>query len=127
MCFANGPGRYTCEAASQRLGRGTAGLGKIVGLLPWLNVGKRPMCSSTPAVLGFAQPQWVPYSASRQKTNKSKGVEGGHIGMTSTRTKVLAADGQFDVRATSTGTEATVCIPLHPAEFESAAEELAAL
>ena len=38
--------------------------------------------------------------------------------MSSTRTKVLAADGQFDVRATSPGTEVTVCIPLHPAELE---------
>ena len=54
-------------------------------------------------------------------------LEGGHIGMTSTRTKVLAADGQFDVRATSPGTEVTVCIPLHPAELERAADELAAL
>ncbi len=54
-------------------------------------------------------------------------LEGGHIGMSSTRTKVLAADGQFDVRATSPGTEVTVCIPLHPAELERTAEELAAL
>ena len=54
-------------------------------------------------------------------------LEGGHIGMASTRTKVLAADGQFDVRATSPGTEVTVCIPLHPAELERTAEELAAL
>ena len=42
-------------------------------------------------------------------------IEGGHIGMASTRTKVLAADGQFEVRATSPGTEVTVSIPLKPA------------
>jgi two-component system NarL family sensor kinase len=54
-------------------------------------------------------------------------LKGGHIGMTSTRTKVLAADGQFDVRATSPGTEVTVCIPLHPADLQGAAQELAAL
>jgi two-component system NarL family sensor kinase len=54
-------------------------------------------------------------------------IEDGHIGMASTRTKVLAADGQFDVRATSPGTEVTVCIPLHPAELERAGDELATL
>ena len=45
----------------------------------------------------------------------AKSLEDGHIGMASTRTKVLAAEGQFDVRATSPGTEVTVCIPLEPA------------
>ena len=45
----------------------------------------------------------------------AQSLEGGHIGMASTRTKVLAADGQFDVRATSPGTEVTVSIPLEPA------------
>ncbi|OBB03819.1 histidine kinase [Mycobacteriaceae bacterium 1482268.1] len=39
-------------------------------------------------------------------------VERGHIGMASTRTKVLAADGRFEVRATSPGTEVTVSIPV---------------
>ena len=39
-------------------------------------------------------------------------LEDGHIGMASTRTKVLAAEGLFDVRATSPGTEVTVCIPV---------------
>jgi two-component system NarL family sensor kinase len=45
--------------------------------------------------------------------------------MASTRTKVLAADGQFDVRATSPGTEVTVCIPL--ADVSDSAPELATL
>jgi two-component system NarL family sensor kinase len=45
----------------------------------------------------------------------AQSVEGGHIGMASTRTKVLAAEGQFDVRATSPGTEVTVSIPLESA------------
>jgi two-component system, NarL family, sensor kinase len=56
-----------------------------------------------------------------------KSLEDGHIGMASTRTKVLAAEGLFDVRATSPGTEVTVCIPLHSAESRSAADELAPL
>jgi two-component system NarL family sensor kinase len=55
----------------------------------------------------------------------ARSVEGGHIGMASTRTKVLAADGQFDVRATSPGTEVTVCIPL--ADVSDSAPELATL
>jgi two-component system NarL family sensor kinase len=42
-------------------------------------------------------------------------LRNGHIGMASTRTKVLAADGLFEVRATSPGTEVTVCIPLEHA------------
>ena len=39
----------------------------------------------------------------RGETHSS--LEDGHIGMASTRTKVLAAEGLFDVRATSPGTE----------------------
>ena len=46
--------------------------------------------------------------------------------MASTRTKVLAAEGLFDVRGTSPGTEITVCVPLEPAEVNSTTEELAA-
>jgi two-component system, NarL family, sensor kinase len=42
-------------------------------------------------------------------------LRNGHIGIASTRTKVLAADGLFEVRATSPGTEVTVSIPLEPA------------
>lgn len=53
----------------------------------------------------------------------ARSVEGGHIGMASTRTKVLAADGQFDVRATSPGTEVTVCLPLGPAPTSGADDE----
>ena len=49
------------------------------------------------------------------KTKLARSVEGGHIGMASIRTKVLAAEGQFDVRATSPGTEVTISIPLEPA------------
>ncbi len=49
------------------------------------------------------------------ETNLARSVEGGHIGMASIRTKVLAAEGQFEVRATSPGTEVTVSIPLAPA------------
>jgi two-component system, NarL family, sensor kinase len=49
----------------------------------------------------------------------AKSLEGGHIGMASTRTKVLAAEGQFDVRATSPGTEVTVSIPLEPTDAAS--------
>jgi two-component system NarL family sensor kinase len=49
----------------------------------------------------------------------AKSLEDGHIGIASTRTKVLAAEGQFDVRATSPGTEVTVCIPLEPAAMAS--------
>jgi two-component system NarL family sensor kinase len=52
-------------------------------------------------------------------------VEAGHIGMASTRTKVLAAEGRFDVRATSPGTEVTVSIPL--ASVESGRENAIAL
>jgi two-component system, NarL family, sensor kinase len=54
---------------------------------------------------------------SQEKVAKS--LEGGHIGMASTRTKVLAAEGQFDVRATSPGTEVTVSIPLEPEDAAS--------
>lgn len=57
----------------------------------------------------------------------AKSVEEGHIGMASTRTKVLAADGRFDVRPTSPGTEVTVCIPLEPVSVGHASEEMAAL
>ncbi|WNG95317.1 sensor histidine kinase [Mycobacterium sp. ITM-2016-00318] len=56
----------------------------------------------------------------------SESLENGHIGMASTRTKVLAAEGQFDVRSTSPGTEVTVSIPLDVAAVDSTAE-LAAL
>jgi two-component system, NarL family, sensor kinase len=49
------------------------------------------------------------------EANLAESVEGGHIGMASTRTKVLAAEGQFDVRATSPGTEVTVSVPLESA------------
>jgi two-component system, NarL family, sensor kinase len=49
---------------------------------------------------------------SQEKVAKS--LEDGHIGMASTRTKVLAADGEFAVRATSPGTEVTVTVPLAP-------------
>lgn len=42
----------------------------------------------------------------------ARSVEAGHIGMASTRTKVLAAEGSFDVRLTTPGTEVTVRIPL---------------
>ena len=52
----------------------------------------------------------------------AESVENGHIGMASTRTKVLAADGQFDVRPTSPGTEVTVSIPLDVAAVDSATE-----
>lgn len=57
----------------------------------------------------------------------ARSVEGGHIGMASTRTKVLAAEGRFDVRPTSPGTEVTVCIPLEPDAIGSTAEQLATL
>jgi two-component system NarL family sensor kinase len=57
----------------------------------------------------------------------AKSLEEGHIGMASTRTKVLAAEGLFDVRATSPGTEITVCVPVAPTEIRSGTEELAAL
>jgi two-component system NarL family sensor kinase len=57
----------------------------------------------------------------------AKSLEEGHIGMASTRTKVLAAEGLFDIRATSPGTEITVCVPVAPTEIGSATEELAAL
>jgi hypothetical protein len=40
---------------------------------------------------------------------------------------VLAAEGLFDIRATSPGTEITVCVPVAPTEIGSATEELAAL
>ncbi len=43
-------------------------------------------------------------------------VEQGHIGLASVRTKVLAADGSFDIDSDSTGTEMTVTVPVrHPA------------
>jgi two-component system NarL family sensor kinase len=54
----------------------------------------------------------------------AQSVEDGHIGMASTRTKVLAASGQFDVRPTSPGTEVTAGIPLNVAPVGA---ELAAL
>ncbi|MDH6194924.1 two-component system NarL family sensor kinase [Mycobacterium frederiksbergense] len=44
----------------------------------------------------------------------AQSVEGGHIGVASIRTKVLACGGQFDVRATGAGTEAAVTVPLSP-------------
>jgi two-component system NarL family sensor kinase len=62
---------------------------------------------------------------SPDKLNDSVG--GGHIGMASTRTKVLAADGRFEVRATTPGTEVTVSIPLGQAALGSACEAVAAL
>ncbi|OBK76153.1 sensor histidine kinase [Mycobacterium sp. 1274761.0] len=61
---------------------------------------------------------------SPDKLNESVG--GGHIGMASTRTKVLAADGRFEVRTTSPGTEVTVSIPLGQAALGSACEAVAA-
>ena len=42
----------------------------------------------------------------------AESVENGHIGMASTRAKVLASGGDFDVRATSPGTEVDISIPL---------------
>jgi len=57
----------------------------------------------------------------------AKSLEEGHIGMASTRTKVLAAEGLFDIRGTSPGTEITVCVPVAPIEVNSTTEELAAL
>jgi two-component system, NarL family, sensor kinase len=48
----------------------------------------------------------------------TRSVEGGHIGLASTRTKVLASGGEFDVRANSIGTEATISIPLRPHIWE---------
>jgi two-component system, NarL family, sensor kinase len=42
----------------------------------------------------------------------ARSVEDGHIGLASIRAKVLASGGDFDIRATSPGTEITVSIPL---------------
>jgi two-component system NarL family sensor kinase len=42
-------------------------------------------------------------------------VEEGHIGLASIRTKVLAADGSFDVDSDSTGTGITVTVPVRDA------------
>ena len=56
----------------------------------------------------------------------AQSIEGGHIGMASTRTKVLAADGRFEVRATSPGTEVTVSIPLESAAADGHEIALAA-
>jgi two-component system NarL family sensor kinase len=42
----------------------------------------------------------------------SERVEAGHIGLAAIRTKVLAADGEFDIRSDSDGTEVTIAIPL---------------
>ena len=39
-------------------------------------------------------------------------VEQGHIGLASVRTKVLAADGSFDLDSDSTGTDMTVTVPV---------------
>ena len=41
-------------------------------------------------------------------------IEEGHIGLASTRAKVLASGGQFDIRATTPGTEVTIVMPLRP-------------
>ncbi len=57
----------------------------------------------------------------------ARSVEGGHIGMASTRTKVLAAEGSFEVRPTSPGTEVTVCIPLQRNRTGNSAGQLATL
>ncbi|MGZ6778383.1 MAG: sensor histidine kinase [Mycobacterium sp.] len=57
----------------------------------------------------------------------ARSVEGGHIGMASTRTKVLAAKGSFDVRRTTPGTEVTIRVPLGSEVAGSTAEQLAAL
>lgn len=46
------------------------------------------------------------------ETDLARAVETGHIGVASTRTKVLASGGRFDVRANDVGTEATISIPL---------------
>ena len=51
-------------------------------------------------------------------TRLAKSLEEGHIGMASTRTKVLAAEGLFDIRGTSPGTEITVCVPVAPNEVQ---------
>jgi two-component system, NarL family, sensor kinase len=42
-------------------------------------------------------------------------VEQGHIGLASIRTKVLAADGRFDINSDSAGTEMTVTVPVRHA------------
>jgi two-component system NarL family sensor kinase len=56
----------------------------------------------------------------------ARSVEGGHIGMASTLTKVLASDGRFDVRATSPGTEVTISIPLEPTPTHASASRTTA-
>lgn len=42
-------------------------------------------------------------------------VEEGHIGLASIRTKVLAAEGSFDIDSDSTGTQVTVAVPVRHA------------
>jgi len=42
-------------------------------------------------------------------------VEQGHIGLAAIRTKVLAADGRFDINSDSTGTDMTVTVPVRHA------------
>lgn len=44
--------------------------------------------------------------------NLARSVQEGHIGLASTRAKVLACGGLFDVRPTSPGTRVTISIPL---------------
>jgi len=48
-------------------------------------------------------------------------VESGHIGLAGVRTKVLAADGEFDIDSEGSGTVLTVNIPLHRPRVTDAA------
>lgn len=45
-------------------------------------------------------------------TELSDKLAAGHIGLAAVRTKVLAADGEFDIRSTPDGTDVTISIPL---------------
>ena len=47
--------------------------------------------------------------------NLTRVIEEGHIGLAAIRTKVLAADGQFDIDSDSTGTDMTVTVPVRHA------------
>jgi len=48
-------------------------------------------------------------------------VETGHIGLAGVRTKVLAADGEFEIHSEGSGTVLTVNIPLHRLRVTDAA------
>jgi two-component system NarL family sensor kinase len=48
-------------------------------------------------------------------------VETGHIGLAGVRTKVLAADGEFEIDSEGSGTVLTVNIPLHRPRVTDAA------